>query len=199
MTEVSTKNINPPQNGLRIARATAREVCDIHALGMAKISADIASLDTFQNIHVHNADALWAVYGEDDVMAGFFAFLMLTRDGTDQLVDGMLDTRAPSTQALAATGEPPHAIYIWALVAEKKVAGALPLVLGAFDAAVYARTDLYARPATEGGLRLMKKCGFRSVVTGGDLEFGALGVFRRSDAPAQIRYPGRSETAHAYV
>jgi hypothetical protein len=198
MTTILDNTVKSSEGGLRVARPTAEDIIRIHELGMAKISADIASLDTFRNVHRHNADSLWGVYANDGPLTGFFAFLMLTADGVDRLVSGALNTRAPSLDALAATGEPPQAVYVWALVAEKKTANALPLVLGAFDAAVYARTDLYARPATEGGLRLMTKLGFKSL-TGDEIGQGELCVIRRSVAPTQIRYPGRSETAHAFL
>jgi hypothetical protein len=198
MTTTRDITTNPLEGALRVARPSADEIVRIHQLGATKISADIASLDTFRRVHRRNADSLWGVYGGDGTLSGFFAFLMLTRDGVDRLISGELNTRAPAIDALAATGEVPHAIYIWALVAEKKTASALPLVLGAFDAAVYARTDLYARPATEGGLRLMSKVGFKSLA-GDEIEPGELCVFRRSIVPTRIQYPGRRETAHAFV
>jgi hypothetical protein len=198
MTTTLTNSINPLDGGLRVARPTTDEIVRIHQLGATKISADIASLDTFHQVHRHNTDSLWGVYAGDGMLAGFFAFLMLTTDGVDRLISGELNTRAPALDALARTGEAPKAIYIWALVAEKKTASALPLVLGAFDAAVYARTDLYARPATEGGLRLMTRVGFKSL-DDGEIEAGELCVFRRSIVPTRIQYPGRSETAHAFV
>lgn len=183
---------------MRVARPTDDEIVRIHQLGATKISADIATLDTFRRVHNRNADSLWGVYASDGALVGFFAFLMLTADGADRLVSGALNTRAPDVEAIAATGEAPHAVYVWALVAEKKTASALPLVLGAFDAAVYARTDLYARPATEGGLRLMSKLGFKAAV-GGEIAQGELCVIRRSVEPTRILYPGRSETAHAFL
>ncbi|HEY4344299.1 MAG TPA: hypothetical protein VGN05_08130 [Parvibaculum sp.] len=198
MTTTLTNGTNPFEGGLSVARPTADEIVRIHQLGAAKISADIASLDTFHQIHRHNSDSLWGVYAGDGALVGFFAFLMLTSDGVERLISGDLNTRAPTIDALAKTGEAPNAIYIWALVAEKKTANALPLILGAFDAAVYARTDLYARPATEGGLRLMAKVGFKPLGEG-EIEPGELCVFRRSIVPTRIQYPGRSETAHAFV
>ena len=40
------------------------------------------------------------------------------------------------------------------------------------DAETYARTDLYGRPATESGLRLMKKFGFKPAAGGDEIEVG---------------------------
>lgn len=189
-----------PLNGeMRVARAHEAEVADIRALGAAKISPDIASLETFRRIHRRNRDALWGVYANDGAIVGLFAFLMLTRAGTEKLISGALDTRAPTDDALCGTGEAPHAVYAWALVAERRIGAALPLALSQFDAAVYAHTDLYARPATEGGLRLMSKLGFKSAATGGEIEQGELCVIRRSVAPTRIVYPGRTEAAHMHV
>ncbi len=198
MTTTFDSNTHPSDGHLRVARATHDEVIRIHDLGTTKISADIATLDTFHRIHRRNADALWGVYANDGALVGFFAFLMLTADGVDRLVSGELNTRAPDISAIVATGQAPQAVYVWALVAEKKIAGALPLVLSAFDAAVYARTDLYARPATDGGYRLMSKIGFRAI-DGGEIEQGELCVIRRSLTPTQIRYPGRAATSHAFL
>jgi hypothetical protein len=44
----------------------------------------------------------------------------------------------------------------------------------------------------------MAKVGFKSLA-GGEIEPGELCVFRRSIVPTRIQYPGRSETAHAFV
>lgn len=191
--------VNPDDAALHVARPASDEIIGIRELGVAKIGPNIATLDTFQRIHRHNADSIWGVYAGDGALAGFFAFLMLTRGGTEDLVAGDLDTRAPAMSALCATGEAPHAVYIWAIVAEKKVAGALPLVLTQFDAATYARTDLYGRPATESGRRLIQKFGFKPVSGGSEIEMGELCVIQRSVEPVLLRYPGRREAAHVHV
>ncbi|MBX3491813.1 MAG: hypothetical protein KF899_02565 [Parvibaculum sp.] len=199
MSQTIDKMVNADEVPLRVGRPTDSDVVRIRALGAEKIGADIASLETFRRIHRRNADSLWGVYAGEDTLAGFFAFLMLNRPGTEKLVSAELDTRNPAMDALCRTGEAPHAVYIWAIVAEKRVAGALPQILTQFDAAVYARTDLYGRPATESGRRLMQKFGFNSVSGAPEIELGDLCVIRRSVEPVLLRYPGRREAAHVHV
>jgi len=184
---------------LKVARPDIADVVRIQALVAEKIGGDVASVETFCRVHARNRDSLWGVYAADGSLAGFFGFLMLTRSGTDSLVAGTLDTRCPTQEALCASGEAPHSVYVWAIVAEKSVASVLPQVLAEFDAETYARTDLYGRPATESGLRLMQKFGFRPASGGEEIEMDEICVIRRSVVPVKLRYPGRKEAAHVHV
>ncbi len=145
----------------------------------------------FQSVANHNPDTFWAIARRDhfDIASpegeGFLAVLPLTHEGTRRLVDGRLDTRNPELCYIARQSERPAGIYVWAIHAKGTVAAAIPLVLEKFSAPLYRGINIYSRPVTKEGLRVLEPLGFSPGASCDELFTAKLQMLDRSgDIPA---------------
>jgi predicted GNAT family N-acyltransferase len=156
------------------------------ALAREHLAAAVAADDDVRAIYRHNPDTFWGIYaGPDEAMVGFYSFLLLTMDGVLKLLAHELDPTKPDVRYIAAAGERPAAVYVWAVVAKglTKVTG--PLIIQAMTS-LYWGLPIYATAGTHAGLNKIITTGLRPVVEG-DTGIGALYVF---DAyPAQAKPP----------
>lgn len=90
---------------------------------------------------------------------GGAAFLYLNYRGHDALVLDEIDLHDPDPAFLAAPGEKPDAIYLWVIAGAGR--SALGHVAKIFAARRYRSADLYTRPVTDAGIRLMTGLGFQ--------------------------------------
>ena len=89
---------------------------------------------------------------------------MLNRLGLEALIGDALDLGDPPTSVLAAPGDRPAGIYVWALLRSSAVAAeGIARVIVRLQQFPYERSDLFALPATPDGLRFMRGLGFRPV------------------------------------
>jgi hypothetical protein len=89
---------------------------------------------------------------------------MLNRRGVEALIGDALDLGDPPTSVLAAPGDRPAGIYVWALLRSSAVAAeGIARVIVRLQQFPYERSDLFALPATPDGLRFMRGLGFRPV------------------------------------
>ena len=86
--------------------------------------------------------------------------LPLTHEGMRRLIDGRLDTKDPELCYVARQSERPAGIYVWAIHAKGTLAAAIPLVLQKISSPLYQGVNLYSRPITKGGLRVLEPLGF---------------------------------------
>jgi predicted GNAT family N-acyltransferase len=120
----------------------------------------------FQSVANHNPDTFWAIAKRDrfNIAApkgdGFLAVLPLTHEGTRRLIDGRLNTKKPELCYIARQSERPAGIYVWAIHAKGTIAAAIPLVLQKFSTPLYRGVNIYSRPVTKGGLRVLEPLGF---------------------------------------
>jgi len=127
----------------------------------------LTSCEIFQRAVNHNPDIFWAIAKKDrfDISAptgeGFFALLPLTHAGVRGLIDGSLDTKNPDLSFIARQSERPAGIYFWAVHAKGTLAVAIPLVLQKFSTPLYRGINVYSRPITKGGLRVLEPMGFK--------------------------------------
>jgi predicted GNAT family N-acyltransferase len=156
---------------LQLARRTV--VFTVDAGGIASLMdaarEDIPGLTTngiVQAVANHNPDTFWAIARKDqfDIAApkgeGFLAVLPLTHEGTRRLIDGRLDTRNPDIAFVARQSERPAGIYVWAIHAKGAIVAAIPLVLQKFSTPLYQGVNIYSRPITKEGLRVLEPLGF---------------------------------------
>lgn len=157
---------------LQVARRTVIFTVDAAAIAALMDAAreDIPGLTSnriVQSVANHNPDTFWAITKRDhfDISApkgeGFFAVLPLTHQGMRGLIDGSLDTRNPDLSLIARQSERPAGIYIWCIHAKGTLAAAIPLVLQKISAPLYRGVNLYSRPITKEGLRVLEPLGFR--------------------------------------
>jgi predicted GNAT family N-acyltransferase len=156
---------------LQMARRTV--IFTVDAAGIASLMdaarEDIPGLTTnaiVQAVANHNPDTFWAIAKRDhfDIASpkgeGFLAVLPLTHEGTRRLLDGRLDTRNPDISFVARQSERPAGIYVWAIHAKGAIAAAIPLVLQKFSTPLYQGVNIYSRPITKEGLRVLEPLGF---------------------------------------
>ena len=86
--------------------------------------------------------------------------LPLNHEGTRRLIDGRLDTRNPDFAYVARQSERPAGIYVWAIHAKGAIVAAIPLVLQKFSTPLYQGVNIYSRPITKEGLRVLEPLGF---------------------------------------
>lgn len=131
--------------------------------GAAGMGVALAPAVTVARIARAHPDSLWGFWRHDHFVGGF-AFLMLNRRGVEALIGNALDLGDPPTSVLAAPGDRPAGIYVWALLRSSAVAAeGIARVIVRLQQFPYERSDLFALPATPDGLRFMRGLGFRPV------------------------------------
>jgi predicted GNAT family N-acyltransferase len=156
---------------LQMAKRTVIFTVDAAGIGSLMDAArqDLPGLTSNEIVQAaanHNPDTFWAIARRDhfDIASprgeGFLAVLPLTHEGTSRLVDGRLDTRNPDLSFVARQWERPAGIYVWAIHAKGAIAAAIPLVLQKYSSPLYRGVNIYARPVTKEGLRLVEQVGF---------------------------------------
>jgi predicted GNAT family N-acyltransferase len=184
---------------LQVARRTV--IFTVDAAGIACLMdaarEDIPGLTSnriVQAVANHNPDTFWAITRRDrfDISApkgeGFFAVLPLTHQGMRGLIDGSLDTRNPDMSFIARQSERPAGIYIWCIHAKGTLAAAIPLVLQKISAPLYRGVNLYSRPITKEGLRVLEPLGFRPGARYQELFAPGLQMFDRSGDVAPVKF-----------
>lgn len=140
------------------------EVDALHALTVLEIGPSVASLETMHRVYKHNPECLWTILrrpasGEPDRLAGYFGFLHLNTTGLAALEARILSGREPDVALLAAAGERPAALYVWAGIARKVRVLAEMLVAQALGAERYGGLPVYATAGTLGGLKWLNHLG----------------------------------------
>jgi predicted GNAT family N-acyltransferase len=126
-----------------------------------------ASNEVVHRIARHNPDSFWGIarrerYAAGDTGAeGFVAFLMLTEEGADRLLEGELDATDPPLHLLTRQHEKPAAIYCWGMYAPGGIAGGVPLAFEKIWTPLYRDAPLLARTVTVEGFRMAESLGFR--------------------------------------
>jgi predicted GNAT family N-acyltransferase len=183
---------------LQLARRTV--IFTVDAAGIASLMdrarEDIPGLtsnEIFQAAANHNPDIFWAIARKDrfDISEpkgeGFLAVLPLTHHGMRRLIDGRLDTKNPELCYVARQSERPAGIYVWAIHAKGILAAAIPLVLEKISSPLYRGVNLYSRPITKGGLRVLEPLGFHPGARYKELFTPHLQMFDRSNAPPAVK------------
>ena len=177
---------------LQLAKRTV--IFTVDAAGIAALvdeaRQDIPGLTSnqiFQTVANHNPDTFWAIAKRDRFNIGspkgegFLAVLPLTHEGTRRLLDGRLDTRNPDICFIARQSERPAGIYVWAIQAKGTIAAAIPLVLQKFSTPLYRGVNIYSRPVTKEGLRVLEPLGFSAGARYDGLVAQHLQMFDRTD------------------
>src|SRR5882757_8694229 len=187
----STAHSLERMTNLQVARRTV--IFTVGAAGIAELMdrarGDIPGLTTckiFQAAANHNPDIFWAIARKDrfDINDpkgdGFLAVLPLTHEGMRRLIDGRLNTKDPELCYVARQSERPAGIYVWAIHAKGTLAAAIPLVLQKISSPLYRGVNLYSRPITKGGLRVLEPLGFEPGARYEELFTPHLQMFDRS-------------------
>ena len=121
----------------------------------------VAPLDAVQRLRRRNADILRVIDGlgesDDPTM---IAYLPLSDEGAQRLVDGELNGRDPQPEWIVAEDEAPAAIYIWMLWTPGRLARVLPAMAQMFSEVVPEGCALFSRAMTGHAARLHEAAGF---------------------------------------
>jgi hypothetical protein len=176
---------------LLVRRPTDEEIENIHSLTQSEIAASSTPLPIIKGVHKHNKDSFWGVYQASDAspeakrkarFIGYYAMLHLNQAGLDALERDEFDASDPPHSLLAASGERPAAIYVWAVVARRVARIATPLIARALGKQTYGGLPIYTTAGTLGGLHAIKGYGF----LGARQAEGGLGHLFRLDPPAPV-------------
>jgi predicted GNAT family N-acyltransferase len=159
----------------------------------------LAHADVVRRVVSHNPDCLWAIARRggfdagNPVGGGFVAFLMLTEEGVEHLIDGTLDASDPDPRLLTAQNEKPAGIYLWAIHAPGMFAAGIALAFEKIWTPLYREADLFGRAVTTAGHRLNETMGMVRGATFRGKVAPHLHMYRRSqstqeEAPLYDRY-----------
>ncbi len=98
-------------------------------------------------------------------LVGLFAILFLNPNGKKALLDGSFDGSRPDLDFLVTRKETPSAIYSWLVICPGRAAAGIGNVSVFLNTPRFQRADLFARPATVGGLRILRGTGHRPVTS----------------------------------
>jgi predicted GNAT family N-acyltransferase len=125
-----------------------------------------ASNEVVLRVARHNPDTFWGIARRDRYTAGetaaegYLAFLMLNKEGADQLLTGQLDATEPPLELLTRQYEQPAAIYIWGVFAHGLIAGGVPLAFEKVCTPLYCKAPLLSRAVNTEGIRMIEALGF---------------------------------------
>jgi len=156
-----------PEGGIVFVRmARFDEIGTLHQLTVSQIGQQVAPLEAMQDVYRHNPETLWIIFrsaNEDRSQAklvGYYGFLHLNPAGHEALEARTLRPRQPDLRLLAAAGQRPAAVYVWAVVARKLTSLTIPLVGKGLGVKRYGGLPFYATAGTLGGLNGLKGYGF---------------------------------------
>jgi len=93
-------------------------------------------------------------------LVGLYAMLFLNRNGLEALLADRFDGANPCIEHLAQTAANPAAIYTWFVACPGRAVSGFGNVSQLLQGKRFAAADLYARPASAAGLRLMSGIGY---------------------------------------
>jgi hypothetical protein len=139
--------------------ADENEFPELAALVERYIPGITNACEPARRVHLHHRGSVLAVVRGDRI-AGTAAYLCLNLAGLAQLQSGTFHYSAPDMAVLTRPGEPIVAIYTWALCLPGVTIGAIGNVMEWLQRPIYRQADIFARPATVGGMRFMRDMGF---------------------------------------
>jgi hypothetical protein len=153
-----------PRFGRTVARRVRRGEIGL-TLATAASAIDrlrVASRESVSRVVSRNPDALW-VFIRHGTLVGFMAMMMFNEEGLQALLGNRVNVQDPAPEHLAAAGDPPAAIYFWAMASPAIAADGIAKVIMRLQAPPYQRADLYTYPATADGLRFARAFGFEPI------------------------------------
>ena len=126
-----------------------------------------ATNEVIHRVAQYNPDCFWGLarrdrYAAGDMAAeGYLAFLMLTGQGADLLMDGKFPATDPPLHLLTRQYEKPAAVYCWGVYAPGAIAAGVPLAVEKVSTPLYRDAPILGRTITLGGFRIAESLGFR--------------------------------------
>lgn len=147
----------PRASVLHVRQARHAELDALARLARRAIPGADVDGDYLDMLRARDPSSVFSFVRGDELVGGC-AFLFLNYRGHDALVLDCFDVHRPDLDHLAAVGDRPEALYLWAIAGAGR--SALGPISALFSTARYRMADLYARPVTERGLSLFAGLGF---------------------------------------
>jgi hypothetical protein len=125
-------------------------------------SLKLDDLSVFQRIVALDGDSI-QIFEAGGEIVGLYAMLFLNRQGHCALVEDNFNGADPDIGHLALNGEKPAAIYTWFVACPGRAVTGFGNVAELLQGERFAHADLYARPASAAGLRLMLGIGYEPI------------------------------------
>jgi predicted GNAT family N-acyltransferase len=191
----STRRLDDPAilalaRRLVVFNAAGEQIATLMELARKAIPT-LTTADVVQRVASYNPDCFWAIAHRDrfnvkaPVGEGYVAFLPLTKQGLNQLLDGTLDRRNPPLSVISAQHEKPAGIYVWHVYAPGKLAAGAPLVMQKMWGPLCQDVDVYSWSINSGAARFVEGMGFRLAPKLAGSTAPQFHLFRRSRARHQ--------------
>lgn len=152
----------PRRAEVNIAPAKSNDFSILAEMANAKIP-DVTVTGAFlAAFAARDIDSILAFHHRGKVVGGV-AFLFLNETGMDDLLLGQFDFANPSERVLAAPLDDVAAIYTWATALDGRGILGLGNVAEHLSKRRFRFADLYGRPNTEDGRRLVQSVGFKPI------------------------------------
>lgn len=151
--------------GLVVEPVGQDEIPVLLTFATSQIPVLASAVEAVARVITRNRESAW-VFRSEGRTRGVYAMLHLSSEGLEALLLGEFNTSFPDPSLTVRTGESPAAIYKWAVVAPGMASAGICTVSRILQADRYATANLYARPTTAPGSRLMAHLGFRPVHSG---------------------------------
>lgn len=151
--------------GVRVERVELDEIPDLLSYSASRIPVLASAVEAVARMLTRNRDSAWVIRTAGRTR-GVYAMLHLSPEGLEALLLGEFNTSFPDPSLTVPTGEAPAAIYKWAVVAPGMASAGICAISRELQSDRYATANLYARPTTQPGARLMAHLGFRQVRSG---------------------------------
>jgi hypothetical protein len=164
------------------------QIPEVSALAREHIGPEIAAPEVFEAVLRHNHECSWVVYRrppEDRFahrLVGFTVFLVLNEAGHAAAKVDRFVGRNPDLGQLCRAGEDALALYSWASVAPGLSARVLPKVVNSLRHSRFAELDIFTRPGTGHGARILASIGFVPALPNLRGAVGELMVMHRAQA-----------------
>lgn len=121
---------------------------------------DLGNFARIRSVVEHDPTQVQLFY-QSNRLVGLYAMLFLCKSGREALLNGQFDGARPELNLLADPVDRPAAIYTWFVACPGRPVAGFGNVSEFLRLERFARADLFARPASPAGYRLMVGIGYR--------------------------------------
>ncbi len=158
----------PLSDHVTIRPITAPEIPTVAEFAKRHLpSLQLDDLSKIEQIVESDANAI-QLFEANGKLLGLYAMLFLNPTGINALIDSRFDGSYPAREFIVSDTEIPAAIYTWFVACPGRAVTGFGNVAKFLQSDRFAKADLYARPASPAGQRLMLGIGYRPVTADPD-------------------------------
>jgi hypothetical protein len=158
----------PPvdRGGISVRRSHADEADTLAQIAAREIGPTIANVEVIREVMRYNGECFFTVlqHCADSMtpnIAGFHAYMVLNKRGTDAAAAGEFGALDPDFTMLCRDDETPFSLWGWGVVARGGIyKTSMPLVMLHLKEPRYRHLNIYARAGTDAGRRMGDRHGF---------------------------------------